>query len=54
MTFSRLDSEEGVAKVGVAKVAESGYVQEKLREEWKDVGQWIMERGAAVYMCGCV
>lgn len=40
--FSRFPNEGGVAC----------YVQDRVCEEWRDVGKWIVEEQAAVYMCG--
>ncbi len=48
VTFSRPADEVGVASgVGVA-----GYIQDRLRVEWREVGEWIMKHQATVYMCG--
>ena len=48
VTFSRPAGEVGVA----SEVGRAGYVQDRVRVEWREVGEWIMEHQATVYMCG--
>ncbi|XP_064397709.1 methionine synthase reductase-like isoform X2 [Halichondria panicea] len=48
VTFSRPVGEVGVA----SEVGGTGYVQDRVRVEWREVGEWIVEHQATVYMCG--
>ena len=42
VTFSRLEP----------PVDEARYVHQEMRRKWEELGEWLLERGAVVYVCG--